>query len=215
MLRFIPYAAVVVFVFLAFDAGTHMLADENAEPALKYSVKVGDKTVMMAEGETATVEGTFNNPTIKFTAEPYRVFPYQGVTFNYPRSFGFQAELEDPDSKTWTLSGNDFIIMYFVINASLTAADFADNMMSQFGPENTKVVNENASITLGQQELSGTSIRISIAEHSLAVDIYRVPSAEGTTRLLVFQDSLDDSGNGSKEKADAMRLIKSSFGLKR
>ncbi len=44
-------------------------------------------------------------------------------------------------------SGNDFKIMYFVLNDALSAADFAKDMINQFGRENAKVVDANATMT--------------------------------------------------------------------
>ena len=53
--------------------------------------------------------------------EPHRVFPYGGVAFRYPRAFTFEASLDDADLRSWTLSGNDFKVMYFVFAVRVTA----------------------------------------------------------------------------------------------
>ncbi len=191
------------------------IADESMEPPLNYTVKVGEKTMTISEGESVQFDGTFTNPNVTVTPHSYRVFPYQGITFKYPRSFTFEADLVDPTAKTWTLSGNDFKIMYFVLNDALSAADFAKDMINQFGRENAKVVDANATITLGEQQLNGTSFRVTVATHKMVMDIYRLPSRGTQTRLLVFQDSLDDSGNRSKEGQTTIAEVKSSFAMER
>ena len=215
MIRLIICTAFVLGLSIGCGLATSDAADESAEPALKYTVKIGEKTVTVSEGETVQLDGTFNDPKIAVTPEPYRVFPYQGITFKYPRSFVFEAELDDQDSKMWTLSGNDFKIMYFVLNTSVSTADYANTMIDQFGRENAKVVNEKATISLGKQRLSGTSLHISIAAYEMVMDIYRIPSEGAETRLLVFQDSLDDSGKRSKEGEQTLELIRSSFALEK
>ena len=125
-----------------------LAADESVEPALVYTVSVGEKIVTVTEGEAAQLDGTFNNPKITVTPQPYRVFSCQGITFKYPRSFVFEADIEDQNAKTWVLSGNDFILMCMVVNEALSTADFASNIIEQFGSEQAKVVDAEATITL-------------------------------------------------------------------
>ncbi|MCU0962478.1 MAG: hypothetical protein MUF48_20475 [Pirellulaceae bacterium] len=189
--------------------------DESKEPPLEFAVIVDDKSVTINEGQTIQLDGTFTNPRISVTPQPYRVFPYQGITFKYPRSFTFEADLADPDAKHWTLTGNDLTIMFFVMNARLTTGEFANNMIDQFGRENCKVNDANAKITLGSQSLSGTSIQVTVATHKMVMDIYRIPSRGEVTKLLVFQDSLDDTGNRSKEGRQTLEDMKASFTVDR
>ena len=180
---------------------------------MKYSVMVGEKSVMISEGQTVQLDGTFSNPKITVTPQPFRVFTHQGLSFEYPRAFTFEADLEDRNAKNWTLSGNDLKILYFVLEESLSTADFSNSMIIQFGRKNAKVVNANASIKLGKHTLAGTTLHATIITHSMVMDIYRIPSRDGVTKLLVFQDSLDGSGNRSKEGEQAIARIKSSFAL--
>lgn len=189
--------------------------DESKEPPLEFVVNVGNKSVTINEGETAQLDGAFTNPKISITPQPHRVFPYQGITFRYPRSFTFEANLTDPDAKNWTLSGNDLTIMYFVLNTRLTTGDFGNNMIDQFGRKNCKVTDANGKITLGEQTLSGTTIQVNVATHKMVLDIYRVPSRGAVTKLLVFQDSLNDRGNRSNEGKQALKEIQSSFTIER
>lgn len=211
MLRLYTLTVLLSFLYLGCSTSTPAGADESKEPPLEFVVNVGDKSIAITEGKTAQLDGAFVNPNISVKPQPYRVFPYEGITFKYPRSFAFEADLEDPDRKNWTLSGNDLKIMYFVLNARLTTGEFANNMIDQFGRENCKVTDSNAKIILGKQTLSGTTIQITVATHKMVMDIYRIPSRGAVTKLLVFQDSLDDAGNRSNEAMKALKEIKSSF----
>ena len=101
------------------------------------------------------------------------------------------------------------------MNATLTTGEFANNMIDQFGRENCKVNDANAKITLGSQTLSGTSIQVTVATHKMVMDIYRIPSREAVTKLLVFQDSLDDTGNRSNEGRQTLKDMKASFTVDR
>ena len=201
-------------LFLASDSLTWAGPDESQEPPLQFSVHVGDKSLMVAEGETGQLEGTFAHPRIKVVPQPYRVFPYQGITFEYPRSFTFEADLTDPGVKNWNLSGNDFQIMIFVMDTQLTARAFANNMIEQFGRENCVLVDTNSKITLGDKTLSGATLHITLAAHKMVMDVYRVPSQDSRTKLLVLRDNLDEEDQRSKEGKATLLKMKSSFQLR-
>ncbi len=187
--------------------------DESKEPPLEFVVNVGGKSMTITEGKPANLEGMFTNPKISVAPQPFRVFPYQGITFKYPRSFTFEADLATPNYKNWTLSGNDLVIMYFVLEGQITTDDYASKMMDELGRKNCKITNANAKITLGKQTLSGTTFHATVASQKMGIDIYRVPSPGITTKFLVFQESLDEQGNRSDEGKQAIKEIESSFTL--
>lgn len=218
MIRRFMLAASFAIVSFACNSPTPEIANganEKVEPPLKFTVTVGGKSTTVSEGETVQLDGTFTNPKITVVPQPYRIFPYQGVTFNYPRSFTFEADLTDPDTKTWTLSGNDFVIMYFVSEGSLTADSLAKHMIEKFGRKNARIANANARVTLGKHTLNGTSLRVSIADHQMVMDIYSVPSRDGKARLLTFQDNVNDAGGHSEEGRRTLADLKKSFVIER
>lgn len=187
--------------------------DESKEPTLTYTLNIGDRSISITEGETANIKGTFDNPKVTLTAQPHRVFPYQGISFKYPRAFTFEADVDDAGYKNWTLSGNDFTIMYFVLNDRLTTNAFADNMAAKLGRENCTV--QTAShLKFGNENLSGTTLKATVVGNKMVMDIYRIPSTGGQTKLLVLQDNLDDFGNRSIEGKSTLQLIKQSSKLK-
>lgn len=190
-------------------------ADESAEPPLKYTVTVGEQVVTVVAGETVQLDGIFTDPRITLTPDPQRLFAFAGITFKYPRSYVFEADLDDPAAKSWTLSGNDFTIMVFVLKASLKTGDFAEDMLDQFGRENAQVTNANAKITLGEQQLSGTTLQITVATQKMVIDVFQIPSIGAETKLLVLQDNLDDAGNPSNEGRRTLADIKSSYTVER
>ena len=207
------YTLTVLLLSLLLDYGSSTAAgpDESKEPPLEFVVKVGEKTISIIEGKTIQLDGVFTNPQIAVKPQPYRVFPYQGITFKYPRSFAFEADLANPSGKNWTLSGNDLKIMYFVLNSQITTSNYADSMIDQFGRGNCNVTDANAKITLGKQTLSGTTFQVTVVNHKMLMNIYRIPSRGAVTKLIVFQDSLDDAGNRSTEGKQALKEIMSSF----
>jgi hypothetical protein len=215
MNRTYPLAALLAVLGMGCNASTAAGPDESLEPPLEFVVNVGDKSISIGEGKTGQLEGSFTNPKVTVTPQPYRTFPYQGIRFRYPRSFAFEADFSEPDARNWTLSGNDLKIMFFVLNAPLTPEGFANNMLDQFGRENGKITNASAKITLGKETLTGTTAQITVVTHTMVLEAYSIPSRKGGTKLLVLQDSLDDAGNRSKESTQALKEIKASFTIEK
>ena len=188
--------------------------DESKEPPVRYTVTVGDKTVSVIEGETVKVDGSFTNPQISVVGDPHRLFNYAGMSFKYPRSYTFEADLEDTDAPNWTLSGNDLKIMVFKLNDRVTPKEFAEGMMEQFGDGNSRITNPNSSITLGGQALTGTAIDITVTSYRMTTEIYQVPGKGKQTRLIVFQDGIDPATGGhTKEGLAGLAMLKESFKL--
>ena len=187
--------------------------DESKEPPLKYTLAIGAKSMTVLDGQSVTASGEFKDPAISITAQPTRVFPYGGLSFNYPHGFTFEADLSDPSNKIWTLSGNDFKIMYFAMEVDLTPAQYAAEIINQIGKERCRVSDPNAKMTLGKIELVGARIRMEVVAHPMTMDVYRVPRKGKNFGLLVFQDSVDDSGKHSQEGLDTLATLKSSFSL--
>lgn len=190
-------------------------ADEGAEPPLTYRVKVGDQSVTVKDGEVGQLDGSFANPRIVVEALPQRVFAMQGIRFRYPKSFTFDADLGDAAAKSWTLSGNDFKIMVFVLRGQLSAVDYAQSMIEQFGAKNAKRVDANATLTVGQEKLTGQSLHVELVGQRLVMDMFRLPSSGEITKLLVFQDNLDEKGQRSKEGAETLAEIKATLAVER
>lgn len=183
-------------------------ADENREPALKYRCEVGGRVFTLAEGEPLKLAGVGADPTITIRPEPFREFPYGDVKFRYPSHFTFEADTADADTKHWTLSGNDFKIMYFVIQDDVSDAQYVGAMVGQFGEDNC--TQSETSITLNKQQYAGTRLKVTIAGNAMTMDVFRIGSGK-QTRLLVLQDNPDDDGKPSAEGRATLAALEKSF----
>jgi hypothetical protein len=105
-------------------AGTFCFAaDESLEPPLRFEVRIGEKTIEVSEGQQTEIPGEFQNPKLRITPLPYRVFSAQGVSFRYARSYVFEANLK-PDLKLWTITGNDAKIMLYMMSEKVDSSEF-------------------------------------------------------------------------------------------
>ena len=179
-----------------------------------YTLKIGNKTISLQDGQTVRVEGFYQNPEITLIVEPYNLFSCDDVRFKYPREFIYEADLEQAYVKSWTLSGNDCKIIYFAFDVPIQIGDFLDGMFERYGRQNCTVT-DAAPLTLGQMILSGTAIHTTLAGVKIAIDVYQVPSsASGSSmKLLVIQDCIDSFGSRSTEGIHAIQLLEQSFHL--
>lgn len=177
-----------------------------------YTLKIGNKTISIQDGQTVRVEGLYHNPEITLIVEPYNLFSCDDVRFNYPREFIYEADLEQAHVKSWTLSGNDCKLMYFAFDVPIQISDFLDGMLERYGRQNCTVT-DAAPLTLGQVISTGTAIHTTLTGVKLAIDVYQVPpSASGTSmKLLVIQDCIDSLGGRSTEGTRAIQLLEQSF----
>jgi hypothetical protein len=194
-------------------ASVSFAQDESKEPPQSFVVKLGEKSLTMLENETAKLAGSFTDPQVTITLNPYRVFPYQGVRFQYPRTFNFEADLTDPDDKNWTLSGTDVKIMLFAVNTDLTPAGFADSVIEQFDRSKSKILDANAKLKLGDHTLAGIKFRLTVGMHNITQEAYTLPAPRGKTRLFIVQDNPDEDGNYSAEAKLLFTLLQKSFQL--
>jgi hypothetical protein len=185
-----------------------LLADDSKEPSLQYTLEIAGKAQAITLDAPIKVEGSFTNPEVVLKAAPTRRFTYGGIQFDYPAGFGWEAEISGPEEKTWTLSGNDFTIMYFVLPDAQAIDEFAAAMAAQFENAVTKI--EESERTLGGQKRKGKRMTVRLVGTSIYIEFYSFPSASGA-RLLVLQDSPDEEQAISPEAAKALQLMERSF----
>lgn len=182
---------------------------ESIEPPLKYSLAIDGKSHEIIENQPIEIEGEFEDPVVKLTVDNYRVFPYGGISFKYPRYFTFEADLVEPGCRIWTLSGNDCKILCFEYSAPVTAKAFARRMVANFGEDNCKLSEDQSE--LGDKTMSRVTIRAKVVDSNIVCHVYDIPSSQGA-KLLVIQDFPDDDSGGiSKEGKKTIELLKKTF----
>ena len=195
-------------IFLAGFTGLCFAQDESREPSLKYTLEIDGKQHELVLDKPVVIRGAYNNPEVVLNASSTRQFTYGDVTFQYPASFSWEVDIGGNDEKTWTLSGNDFKIMYFILPDVLSVDAYALAMAKQFGKESTRI--SDTERMLGSQELKGKLLSVKLAGISLNLEVYALPAKSGS-RLLVLQDSPPDERAISKEGEKALGLLSTSF----
>jgi hypothetical protein len=128
---------------------------------------------------------------------PWRHFAQAGVQFDYPRHYPWESDATPP--RSWTLDGNDSVIMLFeqAAGAARTPESLADGLeraLAAKAPERGKAVLR----TTRAGTLTGIVSTVKLATSTITNEVFSL-QAHDRSSLLVLQDSLDDAGNHSSE----------------
>lgn len=176
---------------------------------MTYMLEVNGQKRELTLNTPVTLDGTFSNPKVLLTAASTREFAYGDVEFNYPASFTWEASIDGPNDKTWTLSGNDFKIMYFVLPAVLSPLDYATRLSEKVGAPGGHI--SDVDRDFGGKQLKGKRVPLRIADADIVSEVFVMPSKKGC-RMLVLQDSLPTSASSSSaEGAKTMAMLQQTF----
>jgi len=183
-------------------------ADERREPPLKYTLEIDGRKHELVLDKALRIPGDYHNPRIVLRASPVRNFTYGGITFRYPATFSWDAEIEGPHMKMWTLSGKDCKIMYFIQPGAVSVESYALAMAKQFGKGSTRI--SDTERTLGDRKYKGKLLLVKLAGVALRLEVYALPAKTGC-RWLVFQDSPPEKRKFSTEGEKTLRMFSRSF----
>lgn len=181
---------------------------KDEEPPLILEVKSKNDIQYFVENQSKKWQGIAKDSETIISVYDWKLFPHNNIAFEYPRTYSFEADLTTT-SNIWTLSGNDFKIMIISLKKSISVKEYVDGMVSQFGLSNcsTKKITKQ----INSYDLDGMSLLVSLTGVNLEMEIFEVVDTNGKSSLLVFQDSLTDEKDNSKESKKTMRKIDQTF----
>ncbi len=185
--------------------------DESAEPPIAYTLKINNETVSLSPGKTQELLGAYVNPRLTLDVASTRRFPYAGLAFNYPVTYGFEADITDPDARIWTMDGNNVVIMVFAFTEEVGTETLAISTAQTLGVDNPDV--KPVRMTLAVQELTGSAITVSFGTEQIHQQFIALPAESGLWRILVLQDSPQKSGEPSDEFRSTLKLLQESLTL--
>ncbi len=197
----------VVTILLISLCGLVNAADHD-EPALGYTLRIGDKQVRIEPGQEIVAMGNFQDPKIALVPDKFRQFTYAGMAFKYPANFAFEADFETEGVKIWSLDGNDFVIMLHQFQEpSMTPQALAEEMVNTYGPESKS---EPISYRFNGAEYKGTRVHFTVFGTKLFQDILGIPTPEGS-RLLLLQDLPAEEKVSEEERKLVLKLLDESL----
>ena len=194
--------------FLLLATGALMAAD-NEEPALGYTLRLDKETVRLLPGKEVQIKGRFENPTATLIPDKERLFTYGQVAFKYPSNFAFDADFSTEGVKIWKLDGNDFVVMVHQYESmEISPKQLAEQLKKLYG-EKTKL--ENKSHSFNGQKYSGIRVYVTLAKQNMIQDVLALPTKKGS-RLLILQDTPSEQGP-SEEAKIVLKLLDETFKL--
>lgn len=204
-----PFLISIAALMMASATPLALAGDDSQEPPLAYTLTIDGKAHALTQDAPTQLTGTFRDPTVVLTAASTRRFAYGGVAFEYPASFNWEAEIEGPQTKTWTLSGNDFNIIYMVIPQKITSEAYAQGVAEQLGAKGSRIT--SSSRQFGGRSFNGNKVAVTMADTLQTIEIYILPLKPRGTRVLMLQDSPPSRNGQSQEATGALALLASSF----
>lgn len=199
----------VLFYGIMFGYCSSVFAsDESIEPPQRYTVKLNGVAHEVMLDDPITLNGQFNNPKVELSASNIRQFTYGDIEFDYPASLVWESDIDDQTEKSWTLTGNDFTFMYFILPSSTTTMEFAEAMAEQFGKQNTIISDKTREI--GSNSYQGKLLFVKLAGINVNLELYSLPAKSGA-RLMVFQDTPPENRALSIESEKAIKMFTESF----
>ena len=140
--------------------------------------------------------------------EPFRVFRYAGLSFQYPREYTFQADHTNPGVALWTLSGSDCMIMVQRFEDQGDPEAVRQLLVDELAARYKDARKKQGAITwkLEGTTLKGIRLEVEFAGTTLYQDLYSFRAGNGSVVLLV-QDSLQDDGKPSVHRVRAETML--------
>ena len=175
------------------------------EPPTQLRVEIDGKPYVTTAG--ATVDVDVGGRTVKLRVEelPWRRFALDGLRFDYPRHFPWEFDPSPP--RSWTLDGNNAVIMVFDnASARRSAEDLAGDIEKAVA-RGTRAERSKAVLCTDKAgTLTGTASRMTVAGSPFSNEVFVVAKGDASW-LLVLQDSLDDDGDHSSEYVEMRKRL--------
>jgi hypothetical protein len=169
-------------------------------PVMKLDVIIDGKQFSIDDGDTLK----YDSKSIIVRTSKYMTFDNEALTFDFPKHFSCDFD-QDEAYKNWTLDGNDFVIMYFVLDVQVGMDVFIKEMVDKFGKKNCTLSDRRT--RLGNIDLAGKRINISLVGVKLTYDIFDLKTRDGKAHYLAFQDTKGDDGSESAEGLETLNIL--------
>jgi hypothetical protein len=180
---------------------------DQARPVLKLNVVIDGKQFSINDGDTLR----YDSKSIVVTSSKYMTFDNEALSFDFPKHFSCDFE-QDNAYKNWTLDGDDFVIMYFVIDVQVGTDVFVKEMIDKFGKKNCSISDRRT--RLGNIDLSGKRLNVTLVGVKLTYDIFSLNTTDGKTHYLAFQDTKGDDGSESQEALETLDVLNKTIRLR-
>lgn len=183
--------------------------DSSAAPPIAYTLEINGRPYVVVPDKPLTIEGEFKNPTLTLRVAKTRTFRAAGIAFDYPADFTYEADVSDPEVRTWTMSGNDVTLIVFQFSDEVTSEELADSTAEALAVE--QVDSQPIKLKLGDNAHAGVRTTMQFATQTLIQQTVGLPSSGSGSRILVIQEVRTEGEAEAAELPATLQLLSSSF----
>jgi len=158
------------------------------------------------------IDNKEHNVSLKFA--PLSTFKYNDIKFNFPSNlnFSYDASEEAIGLKSWSLNGDNLIIMVLVYNKLYSKEMILQTLLSEYKQMKAKIKREKTILELKNgKKLEGEKVIVYLGNVTLYQEIYIINSTN--SKVLMIQDALTDNQKHTQEFENALKILKDSLVL--
>ncbi|MBA8886241.1 hypothetical protein FHW12_000432 [Dokdonella fugitiva] len=176
------------------------------EPPTQLRIQFDGREYVTSAGAPIEVDVGGRKARLRVDEMPWRHFVQGSLQFDYPRHFPWESDPSPP--RSWTLDGNDAVIMVFEQPATQArdpedvAAGFEKTLGAKAPAEHAKAVlrTEHAGT------LTGVASTVRLATSTISHEVFALGKGDHAW-LLVLQDALDEQGDHSSEYIEMRKRL--------
>ena len=177
----------------------------DGEPPTQLRVEIDGKPYVTVAGASVDVDVGGRKAKLRVEELPWRRFAQGGLQFDYPRHFPWEFDPDPP--RSWTLDGNDAVIMVFENTHPKRRAEDLAGDIEKAVARGARVERSKAVLRTDKAgTLTGVASTMKIASNPFSNEIFAIDRGESAW-LFVLQDSLDEDGNHSSEYVEMRKRL--------
>ena len=191
------------------------LMANNATIEQKLYLNLDNKEFELYTNKANTIK--IDNKEYKATVKlaPLSTFNHPNIKFNFPSSLNFSYDPTDEAQglKSWSLNGDNLIIMVLDYNKKYSKDIIMDTIFGQYKQMKANLKEEPATLTLKNgKKLEGKKVIVKLGNITLYQELYILYPKTGTL-VLMIQDSLSSDNKHTQEFNNALETLKNSINL--
>jgi hypothetical protein len=185
---------------------------EGDEPPLRFALEGADGTLDIEVDRP--FELTVGDRSVPFVlrAKPTRVLAVGGFALEYPRNMSFEFET-DGNITTWTLDGNDVVVIVQRIHGAGASSGLADSIGEGIARayEGHRTTIAPCEARIGGRRITGRRVEIDLLGNDIVQDVLPLCDAGDAAFVLILQDTRDEGGASSAEDRLVRELLATAF----
>jgi len=182
----------------------------------KFYLTIDNQKFELATNKTNTIKIDNKEHNATITMAPLATFNHPNIAFKFPSSLNFSYDASDEAQglKSWSINGDNLIIMVLVYNKKYPKETLINTLLSEYKRMKATIKEDKATLQLKNgQKIEGKKMEIYLGNVTLYQEIYILYTKNGSSIAFLLQDTFNDNSN-TQEFKNAKEILKNSLVLK-